>query len=266
MLRSFGSVAALALLAVAWGDRGQPWRARPELSYNGSMPFPAVVGEAIVLTPAVSGPVSRYRVRPALPSGLSIDELSGVISGTPTKASPLATYVVSASGARASASFPFVLSVTEPPSDLSYLSPVNATVGEALAPLSPSISGNVDHYAVSPTLPLGIVLNSTSGILSGTPREAKNLEPYTITASSLAGGTRFILLLAVTLAPSGVVPNHRPPPSKRSSAGTHRSESAAAYDVGAGRGRVQPVPSQNLSAVGMESSGIIHASDVLTHD
>jgi hypothetical protein len=265
MLRSFGSVAALALLAVACGDRGQPWLARPELSYNGSMPFPAVVGEAIVLTPAVSGPVGLYRVRPALPSGLSIDELSGVISGTPTKASPPATYVVSASGAGVSASFPLVLSVTAPPSNLSYVSPVSATVGEALAPLSPSISGTVDHYAVSPTLPLGIVLNSTSGILSGTPREAKNLEPYTITASSLAGDTRFILLLAVTSAPSGVVPKHRPPPGKRSGTGTHRSESAAS-EAGSGRGRVQPVPSQNLPAFGMESSGNIHAGDVLTHD
>ena len=80
MLRSFGSVAALALLAVACGDRGQPWLARPELSYNGSMPFPAVVGEAIVLTPAVSETMHQYSVSPALPSGLSIDELSGVIS------------------------------------------------------------------------------------------------------------------------------------------------------------------------------------------
>jgi Putative Ig domain len=249
---------ALCALA-ACGDGGHASPAALKLSYNGSMPFPAVVGEAIVLTPAVSGPVGLYRVRPALPSGLSIDELSGVIAGTPTKASPPATYVVSASGAGVSASFPLALSVTEPPSNLSYVSPVSATVGEALAPMSPSISGTADHYAVSPTLPLGIVLNSTSGILSGTPREAKNLEPYTITASSLAGDTRFILLLAVSSAPPGVVPKHRLPlPDKRSSTRTHGSESAA-YEAGSGRGRTQHVPSQDLPAFGMESSGNIHA-------
>ena len=32
-----------------------------------------------------------------------------------------------------------------------------------------------------------MVLNSTSGILSGTRSEARNLAPYTITANTLAG-------------------------------------------------------------------------------
>ena len=207
MLRSFGSVAALVLLMAACGDGGQASLATPKLSS-----FPAVVGEAIVLTPAVSGTVDQYRVSPSLPSGLSIDELSGVISGTPTKASSAATYVVSATGAGVRVTFPLVLSVTEPPSGLSYLSPISATVGVALAPLSPSITGIVDHYAVSPTLPPGVVLNSTSGILSGTPSEARNLAPYTITANSLAGNTRFILLLTVTPAPPGALPKHGPAP------------------------------------------------------
>ena len=98
MLRSFGSVAALVLFVVACGDRGQGSAATAKLSYNGAMPFPAVVGEAIVLTPAVSGTVHQYRVSPALPSGLSIDERSGVISGIPTKTISSTTYVVSATG------------------------------------------------------------------------------------------------------------------------------------------------------------------------
>jgi hypothetical protein len=90
-----------------------------------------------------------------------------------------------------------VLSVTEPPGGLSYVSPVTATVGTSLAPLSPSIAGTVEHYCVSPTLPPGIVLDSTSGIVSGTPREARSLAAFTITASSLAGSARFVLLLTV---------------------------------------------------------------------
>jgi len=136
-----------------------------------------------------------------LPPGLSLDGLSGVISGTPTKASGPATFVVNATGAGVHASFSLVLSVTEPPGGLSYVSPVNATVGSAIAPLSPSIAGTVERYAVSPSLPPGIVLNLTSGIISGIPREARSLAAYTITASSLAGTTSFVLLLAVA-APS----------------------------------------------------------------
>ena len=208
-MRLIGAFMTLCAL-VACGDGGQASLATPKLSYNGSIPFPAVVGEAIVLTPAVSGTVDQYRVSPSLPSGLSIDELSGVISGTPTKASGPATYVVSATGAGVRVTFPLVLSVTEPPNSLSYVSPVSATVGAPLAPLSPSIAGTVEHYAVSPTLPPGILLDSASGILSGTPTEAMNLAPYTITANSLAGNTRFILLLTVTPAPSGAMPKHDP--------------------------------------------------------
>ena len=233
---------------VACGDGGRAPLATPRLSYNGSMPFPAVVAEAIVLTPAVSGTLTQFRVNPDLPPGLSIDELSGVISGTPTKASPPATYVVSATGAGIRVTFLLVLSVTEPPRDLSYMSPVSATVGVTLAPLNPSISGSVSHYAVSPNLPPGIVINSTSGMLSGTPSEAKNLAPYTITASSLAGYTRFILLLTVMPAPSGATPRHGP--ARR----------------GLDHDRVRPLPSRNLPAVRTKPSGNVHASDGLASD
>ena len=209
-MRLIGALTLCALVACGEGRRAS--LETPKLSYNGSIPFPAVVGEPIALTPAVSGTVEQYKVSPSLPSGLSIDELSGVISGTPTQANAPAIFVVSATGAGVRITFPLVLSVTEPPSGLSYVNPVSATVGVALAPLRPNISGIVDHYAVSPTLPPGIVIDSATGILSGTPSEARNLAPYTITAESLAGNTRFILLLTVTPAPSGAMPKRGPAP------------------------------------------------------
>jgi hypothetical protein len=196
-MRRIGAVMVVCALA-ACGAGGQGSPAAPKLSYNGSTPFPAVVGEAIALTPAMSGRADLYTVTPSLPSGLSLNARSGVISGTPTQPSAQAIFVVSATGAGVRVTFPLALSVTEPPHGLSYVSPVNATVGAALAPLSPSIAGSVDHYTVSPLLPPGMVINSTSGILSGTPSEARNLAPYTITANSLAGSSHFVLLLSVT--------------------------------------------------------------------
>ena len=42
-----------------------------------------------------------------------------------------------------------------------------------------------------------MVLDSTSGLITGTPSVARTLAPYTITASSQAGSTSFIFLLAV---------------------------------------------------------------------
>jgi len=201
-MRFAGAFLTLCAL-VACGEGGQGSFATPALSYNGSHPFPAVIGESIALTPAVAGTVSHYTVSPPLPPGLSLDRQSGVISGTPTRARVSATYVVTASGAGVRASFPLVLSVTEPPNHLSYPSPATGTVGTPLAPLVPKVAGTVEHYAVSPALPPGVALDSISGVIAGIPSAATPLAPYTITASSLPGSTSFILLLTVA-APTSV--------------------------------------------------------------
>jgi hypothetical protein len=181
----------------ACGCSGHKIPSQPEFSYNGSTPFPAVVGEAIALTPAASETIDRFSVDPALPAGLSLNRLTGVVSGTPTSASAPSAYTITATNARGRATFRLVLSVAEPPRMLSYRSPVQVTVGTAIAPLIATVTGSVDHYAILPTLPAGLVLDSRSGTISGTPTIARNLTLYTITASSLAGGTSFVLLMTV---------------------------------------------------------------------
>jgi large repetitive protein len=186
---SRSTVAALAVTAA----RVPP----PAFSYNGSSPFPAVVGQSIALRPAVIGTVERYAVSPALPPGLQLDRVNGAICGTPTQASGPATFVVTATAAGAHSVFPLVISVTEPPSALVYDSPLHATLGVALRPVSPKVTGSVDQYSIVPSLPGGLVLDGTTGVISGTPREATMLMTYTITAGSFAGRTEFKLKLVV---------------------------------------------------------------------
>jgi Putative Ig domain len=184
------------LAACAGGDSQTPLP--PVFTYNGSHPFHAVVGEAISLTPAVSGSVDSYVVSPGLPAGLSLNRATGIISGTPTRPSEAAAFVITANYRGGHSIYPLVLSVTEPPRQLSYPSPAKGAVGVALSPLKPIIAGAVEHYSVTPGLPAGVTLDGSTGLIMGTPRTATKLIPYTITASSQAGSTSFILLFAVS--------------------------------------------------------------------
>jgi hypothetical protein len=85
---------------------------------------------------------------------------------------------------------------TVAPSGLSYASPQSATVGTAIN-LTPTVSGAPTNYSVSPALPAGLSLNTSTGAISGTPSSPSPQTAYTITATNSAGSTTFNLLIAV---------------------------------------------------------------------
>jgi hypothetical protein len=75
-----------------------------------------------------------------------------------------------------------------PPSGLSY-TPSILIVGQAMTPLTPTVTGQVSSYAVSPALPTGLSLNTSTGVISGTPTAAAPQTEYTVTASNSSGKT-----------------------------------------------------------------------------
>jgi hypothetical protein len=86
------------------------------------------------------------------------------------------------------------------PSGLSYRSPQTFYVGTAMS-LAPMVTGTVTSYAVSPALPAGLTLNTSSGLISGTPAAVAAAANYTVTATNSAGSTNFALSIAVVLLP-----------------------------------------------------------------
>jgi hypothetical protein len=181
------------------------------------------VGAPFVLyRPTVTGTVTGYSVSPVLPAGVSLSPSTGVISGTPLVASPEAPYTITATNDGGSATTIIYVTVFTPPSALSYASPVNGTVGAALTGLAPTLSGDADNFSVGPALPAGLVLDSTTGVVSGTPTTTRVPAIYTITASNLGGAsTTFDLLLAVT--------HHRRGPSRPECFGIPQSLGSATY-------------------------------------
>src|SRR5690606_8178040 len=153
------------------------------LSYTSPNTF--TVGTAITpLVPFIHGTADEFSVSPALPSGLTLNTTTGVISGTPATVTTTATYTVTASNTGGSVSFGIVITVNDvAPTVLSYNTPNVFTVGTAITPLEPTITGNIDSFSISPTLPNGLVFDTATGIISGTPA--------TVTATNSGGSITF---------------------------------------------------------------------------
>jgi len=91
-----------------------------------------------------------------------------------------------------------------PPSGLGYTSPVTLTVGTAMQPLTPTVSGSVTGFTVTPALPTGLTLNPATGAISGTPSAVSPATTYSITANNAYGSSMFSLSLRVDAPPASV--------------------------------------------------------------
>jgi len=155
-------------------------------------------------TPSSSGgAVASYSVAPALPAGLALDTTTGIISGTPTVSAVAATYIVTATNATGQTTDSLSIAVLiAAPANLTYSAQAPSfTVGQPITPDTPSSTGGaVASYSVAPALPTGLVLDTTTGIISGTPTVAAVAATYIVTATNATGQTTDSLSIAVVIA------------------------------------------------------------------
>ena len=161
------------------------------------------------VTPTSSGgPITSWSVSPSLPSGLSLDSSTGAISGTPTAVTSSATYTVTATNTGGSTTADVDIVVNDvAPSSLTY-SPNSFTLtkGTAMTTVTPTSSGGtVTSWAVSPSLPAGLSLDSSNGAISGTPTAITSSATYTVTATNTGGSTTADVTIVVNdVAPSAL--------------------------------------------------------------
>jgi len=168
------------------------------------VPGPLLVGKAIApLTPTVTGIVLRYSVTPALPRGLVLAR-RGVISGTPTAVTAPRLYTIIASNEAGRTAFQMTLSVVAAggPSALSYPAPPPFLIGAAIAALTPTVTGTITSYVVSPALPAGLSINPSTGVISGTPTVLAASVNYLVTASNASGSTNTLVTMRVDAGPT----------------------------------------------------------------
>jgi N-acetylneuraminic acid mutarotase len=153
-----------------------------------------VYSRGVAVTPDVpsngGGAVVSFSVAPALPAGLSLDPISGFISGTPSVDSAPAAYTVTATNTGGSTTGIVTITVREPaPTALVYATnPTKYTVNTPIQPNAPSNAGGIiTSYSVSPLLPVGLSLDPVSGTISGTPTAVTAQAHYVITGFNVTG-------------------------------------------------------------------------------
>ena len=157
------------------------------------------------ITPTVTGGApDSFSISPTLPTGLIFNTSTGVISGTPTANKVSATYTVTANNTAGNKTATFNLAVTEiPPASLNYTMASSILQKDIAVNLNPTVTGGMVDiaYSISPSLPAGLSLNTSTGVISGTPTTITPQQNYTITVTNNGGSKQASFNLSVKLDP-----------------------------------------------------------------
>src|SRR6266568_3722428 len=154
------------------------------------------VGVAFSYQIAASNCPTSYNAT-GLPSGLSVNTSTGLISGTPTTAGTY-TVTISATNAGGTGSATLTLTINNPPPPV-ITSPATATgqVGVAFSYTITATNSPTSFNAAG--LPAGLTVNTSTGFISGTPTTAGT---YSVTISATNSGGTGSATLTLTINPA----------------------------------------------------------------
>ncbi len=139
----------------------------------------------ITVTKNPSAATGGFTVSPSLPTGLSIDQGTGAISGTPSVLASQATYTITftGTGIYADATKQVSIAVKEPVNLTTNVATLTAIKGKSITPITvtKNPSAATGSFTVSPSLPAGLSIDQATGAISGTPSALASQATYTIT-------------------------------------------------------------------------------------
>ena len=138
------------------------------------------------------GAVVSWAINGTLPSGVTFNNQTGVLSGTPTELWPQTSYMVWANNSGGTSVGYLNITVVDELPTLSYfpenLTLLNNTQSPSL-PLAPTLNGSgiILEWGISPDLPSGLSFGSDNGTIWGVPTERMNRTMFTIWANNSGG-------------------------------------------------------------------------------
>lgn len=159
--------------------------------------------ELVSVAPTAAGfpGAVQYSVSPRPPRWLRFDSSTGVLSGTPPEVFPPTSFVITGSSGAVRAAV--TVSVSAIPELAVQAQTVYAMVGVpiAIAQSARSFDSSVS-FEISPSLPAGLVFNTSSGLVSGTPTSTQPPTTYRVTARDGSFASESTVTLSVQAAPS----------------------------------------------------------------
>lgn len=179
--------------------------ATPNVSYpTRTVTVNSSISSASPTLAADSGGGISYSISPTLPAGMAINTSTGAITGTPTEIPASPNFTVTATNAAGSSTAPFVLTVNNRTPSFNYSSPLTANEGAAFSISPTSVLGADISYSITPALPSGLTLNTSTGAITGTPAAGteQTATTYSVTGTNSSGSLTRTFSLAVTLLPT----------------------------------------------------------------
>lgn len=159
----------------------------------------SVAGTAFTYQIAATNHPSSFAAG-GLPGGLSIDVVSGIISGRTTAPGTFAVTISAANGS-GTGSAVLNITVTPPPPDPPAITGATTLTTQEDEPFEYRIAAtNSPTSYAAEGLPRGLRVDAASGLISGTPMDP-GVFPVTLRASNAAGTSSVLLTLIVSDAP-----------------------------------------------------------------
>jgi Ca2+-binding RTX toxin-like protein len=181
-----GPVTVSAAVAASLSPATQNLNATKDSAISSTSPF----------TPTGFTGTITYTIAGTLPSGLSIDSATGVISGTPTTTLTTTAFTISATAGSVTATSIVNITVSDPaaavitPGTQIVSGTQNSAISSTTAFSTTKFTGSVTYaIAGSVALPTGLNFNTSTGVLSGTPTSTLAATTFTVTATGASSGS-----------------------------------------------------------------------------